>query len=221
MSSSPARPPVPDALPRAPEAAKRGRRAAPPGDRHIFFRHWLRRPLAIGAVLPSGNRVARAMARELSLERHGAVLELGGGTGALTRGLIAAGCPIDRLVVVEREAELADYLAWRFAGLRVVCGDACDADALLAAAGIDKLATVVSSLPIKWFPRAAQRAVLDGCFARLGPGGHFVQLTNALASPIPAAELGLAGEEVARIWAHFLPVQIWRYRRHPAADGPC
>jgi phosphatidylethanolamine/phosphatidyl-N-methylethanolamine N-methyltransferase len=72
---------------------------------------------------------------------------------------------------------------------------------------------VVSSLPIKWFPLAAQRAVLDACFARLGPGGAFVQLTNALASPVAAAELGLAGEEVTRIWAHFLPVQIWRYWR--------
>jgi phospholipid N-methyltransferase len=64
--------------------------------------------------------------------------------------------------------------------------------------------------------------VLDPCFARLGPGGSFVQLTNALASPIAAAELGLAGEEVMRIWAHFLPVQIWRYRRQPeAAIGRC
>ena len=212
---------MPDALPRTPDAAKRARRAASPGDRQIFFRHWLRRPLAIAAVLPSGTKVARAMARELSLERSGVVLELGGGTGALTRGLIAAGCPVDRLVVIEREAELADHLARRFAGLRVVCGDACDTGALLAAAGVDRLATVVSSLPIKWFPRAAQRALLDACFARLGPGGHFVQLTNALASPIPAVELGLVGEEMTRIWAHFLPTQIWRYRQRPMSGGPC
>jgi phosphatidylethanolamine/phosphatidyl-N-methylethanolamine N-methyltransferase len=162
------------------------------------------------------------MARELSLSRPGAVLELGGGTGGVTRGLIAAGCPIERLVVIEREPDLAGYLARRFTGLRVICGDACDTGTLLAGAGIDALATVVSSLPIKWFPRPAQRAILDACFAHLGPGGAFVQLTNALASPIPAEEFGLAGEEVLRIWAHFLPVQIWRYRRDPAAaNGRC
>jgi phosphatidylethanolamine/phosphatidyl-N-methylethanolamine N-methyltransferase len=194
----------------------------PQGDRQIFFRHWLRNPLGIGAALPSGAKVARAMARELSLERSGAVLELGGGTGGVTRGLIAGGCPPERLVVIEREPDLAGYLARRFVGVKIVCGDACDADALLAAGGIDALATVVSSLPIKWFPRAAQRAVLDACFARLGPGGAFVQLTNALASPIPVGELDLDGEEVTRIWAHFLPVQIWRYRRRPAAaNGRC
>ncbi|HXZ01552.1 MAG TPA: phosphoethanolamine methyltransferase [Stellaceae bacterium] len=204
---------MPDALPAVLNPAQRWRRPAPAGDRELFFRHWLRNPLGIGAALPSGAKVARAMARELRLDDAGAVLELGGGTGGLTRGLIAAGCPVSRLVVIEREPGLARFLERRFPGLSVVCGDACDAEALLAGAGIDRLATVVSSLPIKWFPRAAQRAVLDACFARLGPDGAFVQLTNALASPIPAAELGLAGEEVMRIWAHFLPVQIWRYRR--------
>jgi phosphatidylethanolamine/phosphatidyl-N-methylethanolamine N-methyltransferase len=149
------------------------------------------------------------------------VLELGGGTGGVTRGLIDAGCPIERLAVIEREPDLARYLERRFQGLHVICGDACDSAALLADAGVERLAAVVSSLPIKWFPRRAQRAVLEGCFARLGPDGSFIQLTNALASPLPAAELDLEGEEVLRIWAHFLPVQIWRYRRRATDTGRC
>jgi len=167
----------------------------------------------MGAALPSGGRVALAMARQIDLDRPGAVLELGGGTGSVTRGLLAAGCAVERLVVIEREPTLAEILGRRFPGLRVICGDACNAATLLDGAGIGDLAGVASSLPIKWFPRHAQRAVLDAVFARLGRNGVFIQLTNALASPLPAAELGLVGEEVARIWAHFLPVQIWRYRR--------
>ena len=204
---------MPDALRPAPESLCRGDLADLPGDRHIFFRHWLRNPLGIGAVFPSGAKVARAMARELALEREGAVLELGGGTGSVTGGLIEAGCPAERLVVIEREPALARRLQQRFAGVRVICGDAGATDALLAAAAIHRLASAVSSLPIKWFPRATQRAVLDACFARLGTGGAFVQLTNALTSPLPAAELGLAAEETQRIWLHFLPTQIWCYRR--------
>jgi phosphatidylethanolamine/phosphatidyl-N-methylethanolamine N-methyltransferase len=203
-----------DALRPAPELAPASTRrpATGRGEREIFFRHWLSNPLGIGAILPSGGSIARAMARELALERPGAVLELGGGTGSLTRGLIAAGCPAERLVVIEREPALARHLQQRLAGVRVICGDAGDAEALLSAAGIERLATVVSSLPIKWFPRSRQRAVLNACFAALGVGGCFVQLTNAIASPVPTAEFGLIGEEVARIWLHILPVQIWRYR---------
>jgi phosphatidylethanolamine/phosphatidyl-N-methylethanolamine N-methyltransferase len=204
-----------DALRPAPELAPRPLRRAPAkrGEREIFLRHWLSNPLGIGALLPSGGCVARAMARELALDRPGAVLELGGGTGSLTRGLIAAGCPAERLVVIEREPALARHLQQRLPSVRVICGDAGETAPLLAETGIDRLATVVSSLPIKWFPRAQQRAVLDASFAALGEGGAFVQFTNALASPIPADALGLVGEEVTRIWLHFLPVQIWRYRR--------
>lgn len=208
-----------DALRPAPELAPRPTRRSVAGrsEREIFFRHWLSNPLGIGAVLPSGSSVARAMARELALDRPGAVLELGGGTGSLTRGLIAAGCPAERLVVIEREPDLARHLQRRLPGVRVICGDAGQTGALLSGAGIERLATVVSSLPIKWFPRDQQRAVLDASFAALGEGGAFVQLTNALASPVAAAEFGLTGEEVARIWLHILPVQIWRYRRGGAS----
>jgi phosphatidylethanolamine/phosphatidyl-N-methylethanolamine N-methyltransferase len=201
---------VPQTTPDA-RAARRRPRRAPVGDRQI----------GIGAVLPSGGKVARGMAREIDLARPGTVLELGGGTGGVTRGLIDAGCPVERLAVIEREPDLARYLERRFPRLHVLCGDACDVAALLDGAGIQRLAAVLSSLPIKWFPRGAQRAVLEGCFARLGDGGCFVQLTNSLASPLPAADLGLEGEEVLRIWAHFLPVQIWRYRRRAAGAGRC
>ncbi len=209
--------------PRTTPDTRRPRRheATPSSDRQIFFRHWLKNPLGIAALTPSSDKVGRSMAREIDLSRPGTVLELGGGTGGVTRGLIDAGCPIERLAVIEREPALAGYLQHRFQGLRVICGDACDCAVLLAEAGIERLAAVVSSLPIKWFPRPAQRAVLEGCFERLGPGGSFVQLTNALASPLPAAELGLEGVEVRRIWAHFLPVQIWRYRRRTTEIGRC
>ena len=64
-------------------------------------------------MLPSGRTVARAMARELPA-RGGLVLELGGGTGALTSGLLEAGCHPKSLLVVEREAALAASLRRRF-----------------------------------------------------------------------------------------------------------
>src|SRR6185437_8583687 len=195
-------------------AARRGARTG----HQIFFRHWLRDPLGMGAASPSSNRVAEAMAGQVAPDRPGVVLELGGGTGSLTGGLLAAGCPVEKLVVLEREPALAQHLARRFPGLRVIAGDACDLAALLDDAGIEKLAAAVSSLPIKWFPRDAQRRIIDACFDRLGDGA-LLQLTNALASPIPARDFGLVGTEVVRVWAHFLPVQIWRYRRAEASSA--
>jgi phosphatidylethanolamine/phosphatidyl-N-methylethanolamine N-methyltransferase len=70
---------------------------------------------------------------------------------------------------------------------------------------------VVSSLPIKWFSLEAQCAVLRPCFARLGPDGHFLQLTNAFSSPLPLDHLGITGREAARVWRNVPPAQIWAY----------
>jgi len=183
----------------------------------LFFRHWLRHPLGIGAFLPSSAGVARAMARDLPLERPGAVLELGGGTGVVTRSLLEAGCPPERLIVVEREPALAEVLRRRFGTVRVVQGDACAIASVLADEGVTQLAAVVSSLPIKWFPLESQRAVIVPCLDLLGEGGMFLQLTNAMVSPVAIAPLGLCGEEIERVWTQFPPVQIWRYWRAAGA----
>jgi len=185
----------------------------------VFFGHWLRRPLAIGAVLPSGRAVARAMARELPARRSGVVLELGGGTGSLTQALLDAGCDAGELIVIERERALAQALRRRFPQLRIVEADARALGSVLADQKIQSLSGVVSSLPIKWFGLAAQRAIVDACLARLTPDAPFLQLTNALASPLPMRALGLDGVEVARVWAQLPPVQIWRYRRTVVGGG--
>jgi phospholipid N-methyltransferase len=46
---------------------------------------WLRSPRQVGAVAPSGVRLASAMAGEVP-PGPGIVLELGGGTGSITAG---------------------------------------------------------------------------------------------------------------------------------------
>jgi phosphatidylethanolamine/phosphatidyl-N-methylethanolamine N-methyltransferase len=177
----------------------------------------LRHPLGIGAMLPSSLAVARAMARDLPLHRPGAVLELGGGTGIVTRTLLEAGCPPERLVVVEREPALAAVLRRSFPDTRVIEGDARDLARLLAFHGVIRLAAVISSLPIKWFSIAGQREVVTPCLDLLGEGGALLQLTNALASPLDRAALRLEGAEIERIWTQFPPVQLWRYWRGPIA----
>jgi len=179
----------------------------------LFFRHWLRHPLEIGAFLPSSAAVGRAMAKAVALDRPGMILELGGGTGAVTASLLEAGCPPERLIVVEREAAMAAMLRRRFRRLQIVEGDACAIGAILTECGVTNLAAIVSSLPIKWFPIASQRAVIEPCLAHAGKGGSFVQLTNALVSPVAMSALDLDGSEIARVWSQFPPAQIWRYQR--------
>jgi len=66
----------------------------------------LQKPLHIAAASPSGTRLADAIANCVAFDRPGAVLELGAGTGGITRGLMRAGCPPDRIIAIEREPRL-------------------------------------------------------------------------------------------------------------------
>lgn len=183
------------------------------GDAALFFGLWLQRPLRIAAVTPSSAAFAAAMAQLVDFSRPGMILELGAGTGSLTRGLLRGGCPPDRLVALEREPALAASLRRGFPEIAVLNGDATRLESLLDRCEIDRLAAVVSSLPVKWFPVAAQRAVVEPCLARLGPGGRLLQMTNAFSSPLTMRELGLAGARVAHVWRNLPPAQIWAYSR--------
>jgi len=176
----------------------------------VFFALWLQKPLRIAAANPSSQRLADAIAAQVDLSRPGPVLELGAGTGSLTRGLIRAGCPPERVIALEREPDLAAILRRKFPTISVIEGDATQ---IVEQPGIRdrQLCAVVSSLPIKWFSPSEQYAVVRPCFDRLGPGGRFIQLTNAFRSPLAMEQLGITGDEVARVWLNLLPAQIWCY----------
>src|SRR3977135_2090792 len=69
-------------------------------DRVRFFRSWIGKPLAIGAVTPSGKALARTMAGFVDPKIPGPIIELGPGTGPVTDALVAQGIDPSRLVRV-------------------------------------------------------------------------------------------------------------------------
>jgi len=186
-------------------------------DASVFFALWLQKPLRIAAANPSGARLD-AVARFIDLKRPGPILELGAGTGSLTQGLVRAGCPPERIIALESEPALVAVLRRQFPAIRVIEGDATRIGDYLAG-NVERLASVVSSLPIKWFPVEAQYAVVRPCLDLLGPGGRFLQLTNAFTSPVAVERLGIAGREVGRVWLNLLPAQIWAYSKRVESPG--
>jgi len=184
----------------------------------VFFGLWLQKPLRLAAANPSGARLADAIAALVDLARPGPVLELGAGTGSLTRGLIRAGCHPERIIALEREPRLVTILRREFPAIAVLEGDATQIGEHLAARA-GQLCAVISSLPIPWFSATEQYAVVRPCLDRLGPGGRFIQLTNAFSSPLARERLGISGQEVCRVWLNLLPTQIWCYSEGPRHRG--
>jgi phosphatidylethanolamine/phosphatidyl-N-methylethanolamine N-methyltransferase len=193
-----------------------------PAGTALFLKRWLRRPFATGAVMPSGRLLAEAMARttqSASAGWPGHVVELGAGTGEVTKALLAAGVVPERLVLVERDPEFAGFLRRRFAGPRILEGDAARLPQLLAEHGIAPVAAVVSSLPLLSLPSEVVNGIVAGVFEALPRGGALVQFTYGPKPPIPSAlreRLHLRGERGPRIWRNVPPAVVWTFRR-PAA----
>ena len=189
----------------------------------LFLKRWLRRPFAMGAVIPSGRLLAEAMARATlaALQgRPGHVVELGAGTGEVTKALLAAGVPPERLALVERDPELAAFLRRHFEALRIIEGDAVRLPRLLADNQTAPIAAVVSSLPLLSLPTEIVNGIVHGIFEALPRGAALVQFTYGPTPPVPRVlreNLRLVGTRSQRIWRNVPPAVVWTFRRPAAA----
>ncbi|MHB8912969.1 MAG: class I SAM-dependent methyltransferase [Lysobacter sp.] len=183
-----------------------------------FFWQWLKNPLRTAAVAPSSAELAAAMVVELPDDVR-RVIELGGGTGAITVALLDAGIRDDDLLVLELNEELHAHLHLRFPMVRVVLGDARSLAALasdngyLAAGPAD---AIVSGLGLLSMPPALQRDILDAAFDCLRPGGVFVQFTYGPTAPVAdavAAELGLQVRRGDFVLRNMPPATVYVYAR--------
>lgn len=198
--------------------SRRLRRSRKIRDNLLFFSRFASAPLKVGSVAPSSRRLGRAMAAELPAD-YGICVELGGGTGSLTRALLAAGMPRDRLIVIERDPRLAAHLRSRFRGVKVLQGDAQELRRLLRAEGIDRVDAVISSLPLRSLPNRVCQAILAESFEALVEGGIYVQYTYGLTPPVAeriAAGIRIDGEARTRVWRNLPPAVVWRYSRAAA-----
>src|SRR5438270_7089088 len=120
----------------------------PPSDEETFLRRFLGNPKRTGAVAPSSPFLAREMARAVDPQAGGLVVELGPGTGPVTKALLTRGIRRDQLLLVEYDPYFCKLLRERFAPAKVVRGDAYALAATLAGRLTQPVAAVVSSLPL-------------------------------------------------------------------------
>jgi phosphatidylethanolamine/phosphatidyl-N-methylethanolamine N-methyltransferase len=198
----------------------RGKPSKADNDLALFLSRWIRAPLRIGALAPSSPYLGREMARAIDARAATLVVELGGGTGRITRALLDAGVAPERLIVIENDDKLASLLRVRFPQLRIVQGDARDLLSLLAPLGVSHASAVISGLPLLSMPTETQQRIVEQAFALMGENGTFVQFTYGPMSPVMGkARLGLIAEVTGRVWRNFPPASVWRYRRHGSASG--
>ena len=177
-----------------------------------FIRSWLEKPLATGAVMPSGKVLARTMARYVNPKIEGPVIELGPGTGAVTEALVEQGVDPVRLVLVEFNPVFCRLLRSRYPQATVVQGDAYSLRRLLGT--YQPAAAMVSGLPLMTKPSKLRNRLIAEAFDLMRPDAPFIQFTYVMVgSPIPKRPAGVATEASELIWMNLPPARVWVYRR--------
>jgi phosphatidylethanolamine/phosphatidyl-N-methylethanolamine N-methyltransferase len=179
----------------------------------LFLRRAMAHPLRLLSPLPSSPAVGWLVAQHVQNRKSGLVVEIGGGTGAITRALLDAGVSPDRLAVIEIDEELADYLRAALPGVAVVTGDARFLASLLPQSWHGQIDTIVFGVPMTVLTLDQQRELIDASLAALSPSGRFLQYTYSVFSPTRAHRLGLAGRRLGVTYHNFLPASVWTYWR--------
>ena len=179
-------------------------------NKSVFFRRWLANPLQMGSVIPSSATFSRLIAERVHFGADEVVVELGAGTGTITRALLHAGVPAEKLVVVEIVPEMAQHLRQIFPGVQVICGDGFELPRVLEQAGAGRVGDVVCGIPLVMLPFPTQQKVV-GAMLAASPVRGFLHLSYCITSPLPSAKLGLSGNRLAWTMRNFPPGGVWRY----------
>jgi len=175
----------------------------------LFLKETLSSPRAVGAVCPSSSYLAQSMAKEVDITNEGFVIELGGGTGKITEALLKHGVSPNKLITIERSAELAAYLRDKFPEIHVIEGDASQLVNLLdSSKGVKKINSIVSGLPFKSLPQNIVLAIKQQIQTLLHDGGKFIQFTYDLSLSAIALDAPFSMEKSKIEWRNLPPARV-------------
>jgi len=176
----------------------------------MFFRRWLANPLQMGSIVPSSAALCRRVVLHTRCAGDEAVLELGAGTGVISRALLEAGLPPERLIVVEIVPDMAGHLRSVLPGALVIEGDARQLASLVPRHWHRRIGSVICGIPLVLLPLAEQRRFIDA-IDTVAPGRGFLHFSYCVTSPLPYRKHALTARREAWTPLNFPPASVWRY----------
>ncbi len=176
----------------------------------LFLKRWAANPLQMGSIVPSSPTLCRNVARQMRVSGDQFALELGAGTGVISRALLDAGLPPEKLYVVEIVPDMAEHLRRVLPGVNVIEGDARQLPSLLPEHVRGNIGSVVCGIPLVLLPVPEQRRFIDAMEA-VAPGVGFLHYSYCVTSPLPYRKHALDARRESWTPRNFPPASVWRY----------
>lgn len=181
----------------------------------IFLKKMIRNPRTMGAIMPSSQNLGQLMCSFIPRELDHKVIEIGAGTGSLTRALLKRGVHPKNLIVIELDLELCEHLQKKFSDIQIIHGDASHIETLIPALWVGKVGTIISGIPMVNFSYDEQKKIIDSCTKVMNEQGQILQFTYGPLSPLPAKRLGLYRQRLGHVFFNMPPAYLWRFTKTP------
>jgi len=178
-----------------------------------FFKGWMSNSRAVGAILPTSSFTARRMASVVNPRSGLPVLELGPGTGVITKAILERGVAPERLVSVEYSTDFFNQLKEHFPDVQFINGDAFDLARTLGAFKDQQFDSVISAVPLLNFPMHRRVALIEDLLARIPVGRPVVQISYGPLSPVVAMPDRYRIQHFDFVVRNLPPAQLWVYSR--------
>jgi phospholipid N-methyltransferase len=153
-----------------------------------FLQAFLKNPLKVGSIAPSSSELAQKMIQGIRPDENSIVIELGVGTGAITKFLQAVVPNRESYLGIELDRTLVRSLKINYSQLRFVCGNACETFALHQKSKLGKVGFIICCLPFVSIPNETGEEILReidkfmerGCVFRTFQYAHGYYFPSAL-----------------------------------------
>ena len=183
-----------------------------------FFRAFLRNKTQVGALTPSGDKLAAAMVDWIDWDSAKNVVEFGPGTGVFTEMILTKLQPEAKFFAVEQDPDLSEITRERCPDATVHNDCVSNIAELCEKEGMDQVDAVLSGLPWAVFTNELQEELLKEMKSVLKPGGQFVTFAYLQGMLLPAAQRfrKLLKSEFAEVhqskvvWGNIPPAFVYR-----------
>lgn len=178
-----------------------------------FFKGMISTPKTVGAIMPTSARMAARMASIIDTGSGLPVLELGPGTGVITRAILEKGVKPENLVSVEYSSQFVQHLRDKYPGVNFINGDAFSLAETLADYRGQKFDCVISGIPLLNFPMHQRVKLIEDLLKLIPVGRPVVQFSYGPVSPVVARPDSYTIKHFDFIVRNIPPAQIWHYRK--------
>lgn len=185
-------------------------------ERHIFLDEWRKHPTQLGTLAPVTVRFADAVSALIPSPDCAKIVEIGAGTGRITRALLRAGVNPKNLVAVELSSRLCDFLrqCWNHDSSEsptIVEGNAVDLPNIIPCGFVGHTTTVVSAIPFRYIGPNVRSQIIKAAGKILAPGGSMLHVTYHPRCPMPSMDEWGSQKRLA-MWWNVPPAFVFEFK---------